>query len=163
MLKIVRAATHVKSWRALSISQSFERKKKPKNKKRTESHKQKTTITKVRPEKLLWRLLTWIEGENQNFQEKVVRRETLTEPVTETLDNSSQSWSATDVSTLPTLESILFNKSLDLTEKLAQAEEIIKNVRLFIGFASDAEFQNTVKLLALQDIEGTGFFDRDLH
>ena len=88
----------------------------------------------------------------------MVRRETLTEPVTENLDNSGQSWSATDVSTLPTLESILFNKSLDLAEKLAQAEEIIKNVRLFIGFASDVEFQNTVNLLALQDIEGTGFF-----
>ena len=72
---------------------------------------------------------------------------------TDSSKSTGQSWSATDVSTLPTLQSIIFNKSLDLTEKLAQADVIIRNVRLFIGFASEAEFQNTVNLLALQDIE----------
>ena len=83
------------------------------------------------------------------FQERVAQKVTSTEASKST----GKSWSATDVSTLPTLQSIIFNKSLDLTEKLAQADEIIRNVRLFIGFASEAEFQNTVNLLALQDIE----------
>ena len=83
------------------------------------------------------------------FQERVAQKVTSTD----SSKSTGQSWSATDVSTLPTLQSIIFNKSLDLTEKLAQADVIIRNVRLFIGFASEAEFQNTVNLLALQDIE----------
>ena len=52
---------------------------------------------------------------------------------------------------LDTLKGILFNNELTLSEKMAETENLISNVRLFIGFRSEDEYKQTIGLFKAQE------------
>ena len=52
---------------------------------------------------------------------------------------------------LDTLNGILFNNELTLSEKMDEAENLISNVRLFIGLRSEDEYKQTIGLFKAQE------------
>ena len=52
---------------------------------------------------------------------------------------------------LDTLNGILFNNELTLSEKMDETENLISNVRLFIGFRSEDEYKQTIGLFKAQE------------
>lgn len=52
---------------------------------------------------------------------------------------------------LDTLNGILFNNELTLRDKMAETESLINNVRLFIGFRSEEEYEQTIGLFKAQE------------